>query len=391
MAVAPNPIAIAKQRARTAVLSPRDTAGWARMPLALRERAFFSAKVENLRLLQRMQQRLGEAIEMRRREGMGRDGGPGAFQTREKFVAEMQQIAREEGLDPRGRGRPEDFGTLRDITSERRLRLIYDFHLQSAHEHARWLAGQDPDVLAAFPAQQFLRVEPRRVPRVNWPERWSDAGGEFFGGRMIALKTDPVWIALSRFGVPWPPFDFGSGMGLREIRRTEAEKLGLLKPGDPVQPVAKEFNDGLQASVADLSPPLREELKRTFGDQVALEKDTAVWRGNLLADLYDDPRGSVNLGTLPQAVVETVKAATGRDLAGYAVEIGAEAARAAADAGVSRLDFELAPFAVRKADSAFEEGGVLSLTKKLFGKAVSLAIEDAVRERIARITGIAVE
>ncbi|MBR0198127.1 MAG: hypothetical protein IJQ34_08330, partial [Kiritimatiellae bacterium] len=66
-------------------------------------------------------------------------------------------------------------------------------------------------------------------PRGDWPKRWQKAGGKIFpGGRMIALKDDPVWVKLSVFDNPFPPFDWGSGMGLEDIGRKEAVKLGLI-------------------------------------------------------------------------------------------------------------------------------------------------------------------
>jgi hypothetical protein len=275
-----NILAAAKLRAKVPVGSVLNTAEWAQVPDALRDRAFFSAELEKVRLLQRMQDRIQTALDLVRREGTGADGGPGAFQTREKFIAEMQQLAREEGLDPRGsRGQPDAYGTIKDITSERRLKLIYDVQIESSQEYARWKAEQDPDVLAAYPAQQFVRVSPRNVPREDWPERWSQAGGEFYeGNRMIALKGDRVWIALSRFGVPWPPFDFGSGMGLVDIGREEAERLGLLQRGDAVKPMEIDFNKGMQASVADLSPEYRRQLQSTFGDQIEIKGDAVQWK-----------------------------------------------------------------------------------------------------------------
>lgn len=39
---------------------------------------------------------------------------------------------------------------------------------------------------------------------------------------MIALKSDRVWTNFSRFGRPYPPSDFGSGMGVEDIDRDEA-------------------------------------------------------------------------------------------------------------------------------------------------------------------------
>jgi hypothetical protein len=249
------------------------------MPLALRERAFFSSEVEKVRLLQRMQDRVQGALDMLRRPGEGADGADGAFQTREKFVVEMQQLARDEGLDPRGLAQPERYGTLQDITSGRRLRLIYDQQKQSAEGYAQWKAEQDTDVLDAYPAQELVRVETRKHPRGDWRERFEEAGGTLVDGRMVALKSDPVWAKLSRFGTPWPPFDFGSGMGLRDVNRDDAEKLGLLKRGDKPKPAEIDFNKGLQATIADLSPAYRDLLKKTFGGQITVEGDAVKWNG----------------------------------------------------------------------------------------------------------------
>ena len=77
---------------------------------------------------------------------------------------------------------------------------------------------------------------------------------------MIALKGDPIWAAISRFGTPWPPFDFGSGMGVEDIDWEEAVELGVLKKDDPPPKVeSKDINDGLEgelpaASTAGTTP-----------------------------------------------------------------------------------------------------------------------------------------
>ena len=43
-------------------------------------------------------------------------------------------------------------------------------------------------------------------------------------GDMIAGVNNPIWARISRFGLPYPPFDFNSGMGVKLIPRKEAEK-----------------------------------------------------------------------------------------------------------------------------------------------------------------------
>lgn len=91
---------------------------------------------------------------------------------------------------------------------------------------AHYDSGITRGTLSAFPAQELIRICDSKTPR-DWTDRWNLAGGKTFGGRMVALKDDPIWTRISRFGIPWPPFDFGSGMGIRDIDYDEAVKLGL--------------------------------------------------------------------------------------------------------------------------------------------------------------------
>ena len=96
---------------------------------------------------------------------------------------------------------------------------------------------------------------------------------------MIALKTDALWAKISRFGTPWPPFDFNSGMGIADIGRSEAEKLGLLTPETRLAPSTGAFTDHLQASVQNIPEPFLAALKRFFGNQIVIEGDTVRWVG----------------------------------------------------------------------------------------------------------------
>lgn len=91
---------------------------------------------------------------------------------------------------------------------------------------AHYEGGRTCGGLAAFPAQELIRICDSKVQR-NWTSLWSERGGKIYHGRMAALKDDPIWTRISRFGTPWPPFDFGSGMATRDIGYDEAVKLGL--------------------------------------------------------------------------------------------------------------------------------------------------------------------
>ena len=281
--VGPIQAALAKFGQKTAIGSELRSADWAEMPLAFRERAFFSAGIENARALQTMQGELAADLAMARDES-------GAWRDRSSFIGKVRSMVK--GLRNEAGGLRSDLGdfngrvgsskSLTDLASRARAGLVYDMNIRSAHGFARWQTDNDPDILDAFPAQELVRVLPRKTQR-DWRGRWSEAGGKLVQDRMVALKTDSIWTDISRFGTPWPPFDYASGMGLMDIDRAEAEDLGLLRPGDVLQPVqAQRFNDDLQASVADLAPRFLSALKDVFGDQITVKDLTAYWTGDPL-------------------------------------------------------------------------------------------------------------
>jgi hypothetical protein len=155
--------------------------------------------------------------------------------------------------------------------------MIYDMNVDAARGRARRSAGLSEGALFAAPAQELVRGRPARIPR-DWRARWAEAGGTLTQGRMVALKTDPVWVALSRFGVPWPPFDFGSGMILRNITRDDAIALRLIKEDEILQADPDPtFNTGLAASMQNISKDVATGLKRLFGDRLNITNGTASW------------------------------------------------------------------------------------------------------------------
>jgi hypothetical protein len=215
--------AVKRLSAKTPVGSVLRTAEWARVPLALRERSQFSAAVESMRVLSTLQQRLESQAKLQRERLAG---GKTATFDRSSFIDSIRDIAREEGLTPEDEALR---GGLQDITSIPRLGLIYDTQNRQATGYARWKLDQSEGALLLWPAQEFVRLEERTTPRENWPDRFAEAAraaGDAAAtaafassGRMVALKTSGLWARLNRFGTPWPPFDFGSGMGLEDIDR----------------------------------------------------------------------------------------------------------------------------------------------------------------------------
>jgi hypothetical protein len=161
-------------------------------------------------------------------------------------------------------GTERDESDLTDLASDARLNLILDTNLAQAQGYGQALQGAQPEVLDQWPAQELVRVVDSAEPR-DWAARWAAAGGQFFGGRMVALKADPIWTAISRFGTPYPPFDFNSGMEVADIDRDEAEALGLLAPDEQAPtPELPDFNAELQASPAVRADYLRSALAESL-------------------------------------------------------------------------------------------------------------------------------
>lgn len=232
----PDTKAVSRFESRRATPSSMSSADWEKIAPAIREKCFFSARVNNAEVLGKMRELIGEAVDSAKRDPQK------ATMSRDKFISEMKDYLRGKGYAVGG-------SALTDITSRRRLGLIYQMNVEEAREYGRYVRGQDSDLLNAYPAWEFLRIEERRVPRSNWRERWLAAGGKIYGGRMVALKSDAVWVNLSRFGRPYPPFDFGSGMGVEDVDRTEAINLGLLPDDEPADEVP-DFECVLESEVS---------------------------------------------------------------------------------------------------------------------------------------------
>lgn len=253
--------AVDKLGEKSIIGSKLNSAEWADVPVGLRERAFFSSTVENARFLQRSKDFIGNFL-----TGVREDGGALAAGSRSQFVKELNTFAVGEGMGPLT---PEDTGTLKDITSQKRLNLIFDTQVQQAQDFGYWKQGQDPDVLDEFPAQRFIRVQEVKVPR---PYHQLNEG-------RVELKSDlDFWLSMNPdFGVPWGPWGFNSGMGVEDVDRAEAESLGLIQPGETPTPIDLSFNDRLEASTRGLDSDILGSLESAFGKQVTIDGDSARW------------------------------------------------------------------------------------------------------------------
>lgn len=386
-------------RRKTPVTSPLRTDGWERVALGLRERAQFSAGVENVRIMAFVQSKLEAVISQSRTEA-------GTLDDRGKFVRDLMRLADDEGA----RG-PGPKGSIADIGSESRANLIYQTQISQAYGYAQWQGGQDASALEAAPAQELIRLEERNQKR-NWHERWRAAGGTVFPGvgidgkegRLVALKTDAVWSRLSRFGAPWPPFEFNSGTWVQDVFWDEAVQLGLLTDeSPPPEPVIEDFNADLVASGQGIDASGRAWLQEAFGDQVQFVGHDIRWQGSMVQDYIsrvldqqDAAAPALNLGG-PSVRLSQLASDSGIQIGDRKLLIEASHVRHAWDEHalnerrsrqqpIRRIDFELLPHVWREPDSVRkgEKPGSFVLSKRILGK--SVAVIHQVRSAPNRVT-----
>lgn len=242
------------------------------LPVWFRERARFSAMTGNAEHVQKIDDVINAILEPER---VVRDEEGGPRKVTEGMNLVEGRVALKESLDLIGyEPSPELRGGIQDLSSDRRLNLIIETNTEMAKGYGNWIDGQDQNILDAYPAQELFRGQDRKEPR-EWPSRWAGAGGQFFPGpgdypegRMIALKNDPIWEQVNQFGQPYPPFDFNSGMDVRDIGRAEAVELGIIGLNDRVVSQDRGFNDDLEAGVEKLAPELRKQLVEDMGGLV---------------------------------------------------------------------------------------------------------------------------
>ena len=283
-------------KVRSKQVTPRamSTAQWDMVDAQIRERAFFMAGVDNARILSAFQHVAKEIA-------AGRMSLPEGRRKLREFLAAI-------GYEPAA----EDAGTLKDLTSRRRL----DVALQTNADLAAGWAQRKAGLLdIANPGQELYRAKQARVPR-DWASRWAEAAatvnyeGVARGGQMVALKTSPIWVELSRFGYPYPPFDFNSGMWVRPVSDDDCEALGLLADEewlDKQLAAAEEgLNEGTEADCSDMSAEVLAELDRALGsvgeivDGVARMRDvngTTPYTAEEVAEVVgsDTPEGVPNV------------------------------------------------------------------------------------------------
>jgi hypothetical protein len=237
------------------------TAELSKLAPEIRERAMFSARVTNADFLQKADGLINNLVSPHAVQAAGGQ----AFNPIEARTQLKEYLA---SIDYQPD--PANEGGLKDLSSDARLHVILDTNVKMAHGYGQFAQANDPDIIDAFPCQELYRLESRKEPR-KWRQRWVAAGGKLSGTRMIARKDDPIWSAISRFGQPYPPFDFMSGMWTKDVSRKEAEELGVIKRSDVINPQTRNFNADTVAAAPDVSQGLLDAVLSAFGESIKLE------------------------------------------------------------------------------------------------------------------------
>lgn len=239
-----------------------------RLDVNVRRKNFFSAKVYQGEFLSRAQQLTSEIA----------DGKLDRATARALLKSELARLDYEAS--------PKDKGTIKDLRSDRRLELILDTNVDMARGYGAWMEGQSAAALEIFPAQELIRVGGLPAAPRDWRARWLAAGGKLHQGRMIAHKLDPIWSRISRFGNPYPPFDYQSGMRLRAVRADAAENVKAPEMGADAAE-AKVYGSA-QFGGRGLSPEMLEVLARVFADEIDIDGSGLItYLGSGLATLHE--------------------------------------------------------------------------------------------------------
>lgn len=234
-----------------------DSAAWQSQEASFRNRAFWSARVANARLIDRLQTLLFDFMAQVRDDVTLPDGTRTTVLRvgdRSDFVKQMREFMIEEGI-----AELDDFADVnqqdvQDIRSLSRLNLIFDTNTRQAYGYGQWVQGMTPAARRAFPAARLVRergvIEPRDRHQSNLGE--------------VRLKTDPWWAEyinapdIGGFGVPWGPYGFNSGVNQEDVSRREADRLGLHDTGQEIE--TQGINEGLSASTKGMDPSVKSEL-----------------------------------------------------------------------------------------------------------------------------------
>jgi hypothetical protein len=255
--------AMQSREVRKAMPTDMTSAELEQLPAEIMERAVVSAQTMSTQYLDAAEKQIRDILNPHTEERLV-TSSPTGEQRHEVFTAgtnkssarlELKKVWEALGYEaPEGKA-----GTIQDLSSDARIDLVIDTNVDMARGYGQWRQGQDEDVLDLWPCQELFRAEARKVER-DWISRWKQASavvGDYDAlkalPRMIARKDSPIWEELSRFHTPYPPFDFNSGMWVRDVSREEAVEFGIMGEWDRVTPQRRGFESDGEAPAPRLA------------------------------------------------------------------------------------------------------------------------------------------
>ncbi|MBO6102107.1 MAG: hypothetical protein J6P03_02500 [Opitutales bacterium] len=139
----PDAKAVSRFESRRATPSAMSSADWEKIAPAIREKCFFSARVNNAEVLGKMRELIGEAVDSAKRDPQK------ATMSRDKFISEMKDYLRGKGYETGGSAL-NGTQTHQEAPQAVRLRLSPRFRIQ-AQLHAQKAATSDWESLRRRP------------------------------------------------------------------------------------------------------------------------------------------------------------------------------------------------------------------------------------------------
>lgn len=225
----------------------------------INERAFFMAAVSQASILDSF-----------RRNALDYTSGKiGPQEARKRLRAALATL----GYQPT----PPLNGTIKDLSSTARMKVTLETNLAQARGWSQYRTAMQN---TSRPGFRLYRAGQAKAPR-DWTTRWQQAWQSLTPqeqttatsgqdpANLCALKTSPIWSRISRFGTPYPPFDFNSHMRTRSLSAAECQQLGIL-PQDPQALAAlaqqqtasvPSLNANVEADISSLSASMVDQLE----------------------------------------------------------------------------------------------------------------------------------
>lgn len=211
---------------------------------ALRDSSLFSAQTMVEPYLEDIRQAVVSGINpvQVKREDRVTPDNPEGLTTTGMNDAQAREFLREKlksyGYSPD----PAKRGTIEDLSSNQRIDLVVQMNKRTSQSEGQKRIRQDQTILDAYPGWELFRAEGRKERR-NWHELAKAAAAQT-GSKIvlvgtegvIALKGDPVWVAMSDFGREGYPLKWGSGMELKDASRRRMLDLGFPPESLQIQP-----------------------------------------------------------------------------------------------------------------------------------------------------------